>query len=372
MSASLENTVQQALLSGSTNHTGGDTEPAAILSTADLRSAFLNECVVVTKYRNTDGVPDFDFDNWAPDSQQEKDYIREHRYKKTLDELTESSNFYAIWRCKQGHAWKASINSRKGGKVSCRQCINVMRGGGQLLSKALQDECVVVTKYDSAQKIKPFPFDSSCAEEERKYIEAHRHPTLTAAEVKAGSDWQCVWRCSKQHVWTTSCGARKRTKCSACSNQDRQTDRTLSDQYRRECVAILGINHSKVKPCFDDPRCAAGSQQETQFLKENPPHQKETRDTVKPSSGLYALWRCETCQHAWVVAVCIRKGCPECILSARRGHEEKKYLDAELQADVLVVTKFAHTLGSGFSGRKRVYQIVCPHVKAFRSNGWLW
>ena len=109
--------------------------------------------------------------------------------------VSEHSNLYVWWKCKKGHSWKASINSRSQG-YGCPFC------AGQ---RAIEGENDLATIFPSLLL-------------EWDYV---KNRGINPSSVMPGSNKQVWWRCAKGHSWKASINNRTSAKssCPYCAGQ---------------------------------------------------------------------------------------------------------------------------------------------------------
>lgn len=108
--------------------------------------------------------------------------------------FTSKSNYKVWWKCKKGHEWRTSINSRNSGR-SCPFC------SGRF---AIIGETDLATTYPSLVK--------------------EWHPTkngkLTPQDVTASSGKKVWWKCEKEHEWQATIANRKNgNNCPYCKGK---------------------------------------------------------------------------------------------------------------------------------------------------------
>ena len=104
------------------------------------------------------------------------------------------SNKSVWWKCKNGHEWKASINSRSFFKSGCPYCSNKR----------------IIAGFNDLASVEPLLAN------EWNY---EKNGELKPTEVACGSGKQVWWKCEKGHEWKASIGDRHRGNgCPYCSS----------------------------------------------------------------------------------------------------------------------------------------------------------
>lgn len=132
-----------------------------------------------------------------------------HPTKNNLNpiDVVAGSNKVFWWKCKKGHEWEASSNSRTCNKAGCPYCSN---------QKVCKDNCLATTHHELAKEWHPT-----------------KNNNLIPDNIVSGSHKKVWWICSKNHEWKISTNARtsKNTGCPYCSNQKVCKDNCLSTTH---------------------------------------------------------------------------------------------------------------------------------------------
>ena len=174
------------------------------------------------------------------------------------------------WKCKQGHEWQATINSRTNAAIGCPYC------SGRL----------VLAGYNDLETLKPD------LKTEWNY---EKNGSLLPNMVSCGSGKKVWWKCNKGHEWKTSVSARvtggrnhQGVGCPICSNKQ----------------ILVGYNDlATVNP---------------ELLKEWN-YDKNNKLGIYPNkvtagSGIKVWWKCNK-GHEWKTSISGRtggNGCPVC------------------------------------------------------------
>eukprot|EP00282_Hemiselmis_andersenii_P034409 CAMPEP_0169451768 /NCGR_PEP_ID=MMETSP1042-20121227/13874_1 /TAXON_ID=464988 /ORGANISM="Hemiselmis andersenii, Strain CCMP1180" /LENGTH=1168 /DNA_ID=CAMNT_0009563703 /DNA_START=1 /DNA_END=3508 /DNA_ORIENTATION=- len=228
-------------------------------------------------------------------------------------------------------------------------------GKPEYMSEELQRECVAVLKHSRAANLSKISGDCAAgSEEEEVYLKNNQHRSFTKETTARTSYLYALWRCENGHVWTATINNRA-TKGSGCPRCPRAPEperdgKHMSKELQRECVAVLKHNRDTdyVPPISGD--CAAGSEEEEVYLKNNQ-HRSFTKETAARKSNLYALWRCEN-GHVWTATINNRAtkgiGCPRCPRAPEPGGKDEhlasgakpEYMSEELQRECVAVLRY--------------------------------
>ena len=165
-----------------------------------------------------------------------------------------SGRDYCTWKCKKGHKWVATINSRTSKKNGCPYCSN---------QKCLSGFNDLQTKFPEIAK---------------------EADGWNPSNVISGSHRIFWWKCSKNHIWQASIDNRvnRKSNCPYCNGQQ----------------VIRGKNDLQTK--FPEIAKEAANWDPTNF----PPHSNELKS-----------WKCKNHGHIWEAQICNRTAgdnCPYC------------------------------------------------------------
>ncbi|MFI8705479.1 zinc-ribbon domain-containing protein [Bacillus sp. NPDC077411] len=123
------------------------------------------------------------------------DLVKEWDYNKNINitpyEVTYGSIKKVWWKCKKGHEWETSVNSRTTHKQGCPYCSN---------RKVCSDNCLTTTKPLLSKEWHPI-----------------KNSPLTPSNVLAGSTKKVWWVCQKGHEWEATINSRSRgSGCPHC------------------------------------------------------------------------------------------------------------------------------------------------------------
>ena len=190
--------------------------------------------------------------------------LKEWNYEKNKNisplDLTKKSNIKVWWICKNGHEWKASLNSRN--RTGCPYCSNQK----------------VIAGYNDLATTNP---------ELLKEWNYERNMDITPQSVTSGSGKKVWWKCKNGHEWEISIAKRSNGRnCPYCSNKK----------------VLVGYND---------------------LATTNPELLKEwnyernidiTPQSVTAGSGKKVWWKCKN-GHEWLSSIYNRKrgrNCPVC------------------------------------------------------------
>jgi len=107
-----------------------------------------------------------------------------------------NSNKKAWWKCKKGHEWQATINSRNNG-IGCPYC------AGKKVLPGYND--LATTNPELALEWHP-----------------NRNESLSPTMVTSGSHKKVWWKCNKGHEWQATIDKRNRgNRCPVCAKEKR-------------------------------------------------------------------------------------------------------------------------------------------------------
>lgn len=189
------------------------------------------------------------------------------------------------WKCKHGHEWQCTINSRTNFQSGCPYCAN--------------------------QRVSP---DNSLYQ---------THPNLSKewsskndfqpTEISSGSNKKIWWKCSHDHEWLASPNNRSKGRgCPYCGN-------------KKVCLGnSLQVNFPELSQEW------------------HPTKNSIKPEEILPGSGQKIWWQCKK-GHEWIAAVCQRTGprktgCPFCLES--RGEAKIVKLLLEMKIDYERQAKF--------------------------------
>ncbi len=165
-----------------------------------------------------------------------------------------SGRDYCTWKCKKGHKWVATINTRTSKKNGCPYCSN---------QKCLSGFNDLQTQFPKIAK-EAYGWDPS--------------------KIISGSHNTLWWKCSKNHKWQTSV--------------DNRVNRKSNCPYCNGLFAIKGEND--LKTLHPDIAEEANNWDPTDFL---------------PNSNASKSWKCKNHGHIWQAQIYNRtagKNCPYC------------------------------------------------------------
>ena len=188
----------------------------------------------------------------------------------TPEDVTAHSNKEVWWRCKRGHEWKASVNSRSRG-TGCPYCAG----------KAVNEENCLAT------------FNASLA--------AEWHPTrngsLTSQDVTSGSGKRVWWQCERGHEWKASVSNRTNgTSCPYCAGKAVNTENCLSTVNPASASEWHPTRNGNLTP-----------------------------EDVTPHSNRVVWWQCER-GHEWKTSVSNRTNGTSCPYCAGKAVNEENCL----------------------------------------------
>ena len=127
--------------------------------------------------------------------------LSEWDYEKNVvspNEISFGNNKKVWWKCKRGHSWAASPNSRTAGKTGCPKCN---------LRKIINENTLVTTHPELL--------------EEWDYEKNIFNPQ----EISYGSARKVWWKCKKGHSWQASLNSRTGMKsgCPICSGRRKRS-----------------------------------------------------------------------------------------------------------------------------------------------------
>lgn len=176
-------------------------------------------------------------------------------------EITVKSSSKVWWKCRLGHEWQATVNSRRAG-CNCPICANQ----------------VILPGYNDLATKNPLLTSEWCYEKNGK---------LTPNVVPAGSNKKVWWKCKCGHEWVSSIGNRNRgSGCPYCSG----------------CLPIPGKND--LKTAYPDIAAEWNSVMNGEL----------TPELVSIKSNKKVWWKCKY-GHEWETIVGVRtlgRGCPYC------------------------------------------------------------
>ena len=172
------------------------------------------------------------------------------------------------WKCKKGHEWRATIDSRRRGR-GCPYCV------GQYVVKGEND----------LQTVNPVLAN------EWNY---EKNNGLTPADVMPNSSKKVWWKCEKGHEWqSTIINRNSGNGCPYCSSRK----------------VLQGYNDLQtVNPMLAN---------EWNYEKNS----GLTPADVMPNSDIKVWWRCEE-GHEWLATIGNRnrgRGCPQCVKEKRKA-----------------------------------------------------
>ncbi len=177
----------------------------------------------------------------------------------TPSDVTSASGKKVWWKCKKGHEWQVSINSRRNGS-GCPYCTN---------QKACEDNSLWTKNRALAKEWHPT-----------------KNGKLTPKDVTHVSGKKVWWKCKKGHEWQARIAHRKiGTGCPYCANRKICKDNSLLATNR-----ILAKEWHPTK------------------------NKKLTPSDVTTASSKKVWWKCKK-GHEWQVVIASRNlgtGCPYC------------------------------------------------------------
>lgn len=199
-----------------------------------------------------------DLASFEPRIAGEWDYDKNHGM--SPDEITQNSSKKIWWRCKNGHSWEATVNSRTRGN-GCPYCSGRYASTDNNLL-ANNPELAAEWNYEKNKGLSPESFTSS-------------------------SGRIVWWKCNNGHEWQASIDRRNHGNgCPYCSGRLPSFTNNLAAK-RPELLAEWDYEKNKnIKP-----------------------------DSITCGSGKKVWWKCRECGHSWEASVakrCNGRGCPVC------------------------------------------------------------
>lgn len=197
----------------------------------------------------------------------------------TPEDVSSGSSRLVYWRCRQGHSWRAKIQSRTHSGNGCPFC-------GRRLLSALHNLQV-----------------------DRPETAAEWHPTkngkLTPKDVLQTSELEVWWQCAaaKDHQWKQAVVQRTRAGCPFCAGKMVSRTNSLAANYPGLAKEWHPTKNGLLTP-----------------------------ESITSKSGKAVWWQCATFkEHAWSATISSRagagSGCPECVrwLSDKKESLAKLY-----------------------------------------------
>jgi len=197
--------------------------------------------------------------NLAPELAKEFDINKNNDL--TPDNVARHSNQIIYWKCKKGHEWKATPNSRKD-KSSCPYCIG----------KKIPIEKSLSTTHP--ELLKEWDFD--------------KNKDLNPKDITFKSIKKVYWKCEKGHEWKQVVTNRinSNSKCPYCSNKKAHKEYNL-DILFPQLMIEWNFEKNKKKP-----------------------------EEYIPNSNSKVWWKCKTCNSEWDDTIRHRaiekRNCPFC------------------------------------------------------------
>lgn len=202
-----------------------------------------------------------------------KEWNYEKNYPLMPEEIGYSSNKSVWWKCKNGHEWCISPNSRQGkkhGKPSgCPYC------SGRY---ACKDNCLATNNLELAKEWHPT-----------------KNGKLTPYDVTCGSDKKVWWICKKGHEWMATIkerNGRKSGRKDGCVYCSKNSTMTTSDNCLGSLMPELSKEWHPTK------------------------NANVTPFDVRANSNKKVWWLCPRCKNEWTASPNNRNnahnGCPFC------------------------------------------------------------
>ena len=182
--------------------------------------------------------------------------------KLTPENVAPSSGKVVWWKCKDGHEWKASINSRnrKNGRRGCPYCSG---------KRVCNDNCLATKNPDLASQ-----------------WNTKTNGELTPHNITNGSKKKVWWKCKNGHEWEATVASRNAGRnCPYCTGRKICKDNCLSTKNSELAKEWHPTKNGKLTP-----------------------------KDVMPNSGKKVWWRCKN-GHEFVASLLHRSqgnGCPYC------------------------------------------------------------
>jgi len=183
----------------------------------------------------------------------------------TPKDISYGSSKKVWWKCKKGHEWEASINSRTNLLNGCPYCSN---------QAVCKNNCLATTNPSLAKEWHPV-----------------KNKKLTPYDITSGSSKIVWWQCKKGHQWEERIDSRnkknKKIKCQYCRSFRVSKDHCLAISNFELAKEWHPTKNGKLTPC-----------------------------NVMPYSGKMIWWKCRICGNEWKTSVNNRngrgRGCNKC------------------------------------------------------------
>ena len=131
-----------------------------------------------------------------------------------INSITHGCGKKVKWKCKEGHEWFATVNSRTAIKLGCKQCAMLNQSENVLKTKLKNSKSLQTWCEESGEYGKQILNEWTGLCEDGKVF-------LSPSDITSQSNKKLLWRCKKAHEWYAR--VQKRTllgsKCPYCANQ---------------------------------------------------------------------------------------------------------------------------------------------------------